>query len=239
MKQILVIMAFFLNLCRVFYFYSRGLVIMSNIKKYLCFCVLLVVANTVLAKETAFRHLELSGGISLDVPTHWHILSLQTKKNIVAASEAMISNSGLEEPMDTHEKLLAVNATPSPTGAMISVAVSSPSVLSQADLINSTESDLKSFELNSLNEMKALENFGGPTVIKMLPARIDIVNKKYALVLSYIRRGVNNPEIPWKVELYKIPDSTRLIEVILSYRMSSDSVAWKPILERVKRSVRF
>ena len=239
MKQILVIMAFFLNLCRVFYFYSRGLVIMSNIKKYLCFCVLLVVASTVLAKETAFRHLELSGGISLDVPTHWHILSLQTKKNIVAASEAILSNSGIKEKTDNHQKLLVVNATPSPTGAMISVAISSPSDFSQADLINSTESDLKSFELNSLNEFKASESFGGPTIIKMLPARIDIVNKRHALVLSYIRKGVNNPEIPWKVELYKIPDSTRLIDISLSYRLSSDSVAWKPILERVKRSVRF
>ena len=212
---------------------------MSNIKKYLCFCVLLVVASTVLAKETAFRHLELSGGISLDVPTHWHILSLQTKKNIVAASEAILSNSGIKEKTDNHQKLLAVNATPSPTGAMISVAISSPSDFSQADLINSTESDLKSFELNSLNEFKASESFGGPTIIKMLPARIDIVNKRHALVLSYIRKGVNNPEIPWKVELYKIPDSTRLIDISLSYRLSSDSVAWKPILERVKRSVRF
>lgn len=196
---------------------------------------LILFSNNVFADNSSFRYMELDERISLEIPSHWKILSQDTKSNIVAAAESIYdSNHGV-----IRKKLLAVNATPSPTGAMISIAVNFSSEFTQDDLKKATDTDLKTVQKDFLNELRRMQDSGGVTVIKMQSARVERLNNKYALVLSYTRRGVNNPEIPWQVELYRIPDSGRLIEVSLSYRLSSDSIMWKPILKRVKSSIKF
>ncbi|MCB1660346.1 MAG: hypothetical protein KDI39_19155, partial [Pseudomonadales bacterium] len=152
--------------------------------------------NTSFAESTLFRHIELKGGISLDIPSHWNILSQASKDNIVTASESIYGTDNI-----IREKLLAVNATPNPTGAMISIAINGSSEFSQTDLKKATDADLKGVEKDVLNELRRLQDSGGVTVIKMQSARVERLNNKYALVLSYTRKGVNNPEIPWQVEL--------------------------------------
>lgn len=196
---------------------------------------LILFSNNIFADDSSFRYIELDEKISLEIPSHWMILSKDTKSNIVAAAESIYgSNNGV-----IRKKLLAVNATPSPTGAMISIAVSFSSSFTQDDLIKATDADLKSVQTDFINELKGLQDSGGITLIKMQSVRVERLNNKYALVLSYTRKGINNPEIPWQVELYRIPDAGRLIEVSLSYRLSSDSIMWKPILKRVKSSIKF
>jgi hypothetical protein len=81
------------------------------------------------------------------------------------------------------------------------------------------------------------EASGGPRIIEMQPVRIEKFNNYRALVMAYIRAGVNEPS-PWQVTQYKIPVPNRLIEITLSHRQS-DAIVWNPILERVKRSIKF
>jgi hypothetical protein len=208
--------------------------------KYLFFSV--IVALTLLAlpaftQDTAFRSVQLAHGISLDVPSHWTVLSLENRKNLGAAGKAMTDNAGIEEPSGRKESLLAMNATPNPTGAMIRVSVTSPPDYTQSDLAAATPADLKEFGAEMLKMFRQLEASCGPKIIEMQPVRIERLNNYRVLVMPYLRAGVNGPS-PWQVSQYKIPVSNRLIEITLSHRQS-DAIVWRPILERVKRSVKF
>ena len=155
------------------------------------------------------------------------------------ASQAMIDNAGIEGPSGRKESLLAMSATPNPTGAMIRVSVTSPPDYTQSDLAAATSADLKEVGAEVLKLFRQLEASGGPKIIEMQPVRIEHaqLNNYRVLVIPYVRAGVNGPS-PWQVTQYKIPVSDRLIEITLSHRQS-DAIVWRPILERVKRSVKF
>ncbi len=190
-----------------------------------------------LAQTGEYTRLQLSYGISLEVPSHWTILSQSTRNNLQAAGRAMTENAGLEGSGGKKENILAVNATPAPTGAMIRVSVTRPPDYSQADLASVTQADLKGLANEMLMGFKKMEASGGPKVIQVWPGRIEMHNKHRILVLPYTRQDKFGPS-SWQVTQYKIPLDDRLIEITLSHR-ESDAIVWRPILEKVKRSVSF
>ena len=194
-------------------------------------------SNSAFSEGSFFNKIKLKHGISIDVPTHWHILSQATRKNINTAGQAMVDNSDIERPGGRKETLLAINAAPKPTGAIIRVSVTSPPDFTQDDLNIVTKGELKEVGIELLKNFKKLEPSGGPKIIEMYLPRIEKLGNHNALVMSYVRAGLNEPS-PWKVALYQIPVSDKLIEITLSYR-KSDYAVWIPILERVKRSLIF
>ncbi len=208
-------------------------------RKYLLysFVVFVLLSNSVFAKDAAFRRVQLAYGISLDVPSHWTLLSQDSRKNLRAAGQAMSENAGVEVSSGQKESLLAINATPNPTGAMIRVSVTSPPDYTQNDLASMTSENIKEMAVETLNVFRKLEASGGPKVIEMQPIRIEKIKKIHILVIPYVRASINSPS-SWQVTQYKIPTSDKLIEITLSHRQS-DAVVWRPILERVKRSVQF
>ena len=209
------------------------------LKKSLILMMLILIAGTVtaFAQSTEFRRIELAYGISLDIPSHWTVLSQDTRKNLRAAGETMTENAGIEGSNVNKETLLSVNATPEPTGAMIRVSISSPPDYTQADLASATPADLKEVGDELLRMFKKLEASGGPKLLEMQEVRIERINNHRVLVMPYIRASKKEPS-PWQVTQYKIPVSSQLIEVTLSYRQS-DALVWRPILEKVKRSFQF
>lgn len=211
----------------------------TNIKNlFFAACVAFaLLAHPAFAQDTSFRRVQLAYGITLDVPSHWTVLSLENRKNIGAAGQAMIENAGIEGPSGRKESLLALNATPNPTGATIRVSVTSPPDYTQSDLAAATSADLKEVGAEMLKMFRQLEASGGPKIIEMQSVRIESINNYRVLVIPYVRAGANGPS-PWQVTQYKIPVSNRLIEITLSHRQS-DAIVWRPILERVKRSVKF
>lgn len=198
---------------------------------------LAIIAHPVFAQDTSFRNIQLTYGISLDVPSHWVLLNLESRKNLSAAGQAIIDNAGVEGPSGRKESLLAMNATPSPTGAMIRVSITFPPDYTQSDLALVTPEDLKEIGVEILKGFRTIEASGGVKIIEMQPVRIERFNGYRALVMPYVRAGVNGPS-PWQVTQYKIPVSDRLIEITLSHRQS-DAIVWRPIIERVRRSLRF
>lgn len=208
--------------------------------KYFFTAVLLnlaLLSHPTFAQDTLFRNIQLAHGISLDVPSHWSVLSLENRKNLEAAGQALADNAGIEGEDAVKEPLLAMNATPYPTGAMIRVSVTHFPSYTQSDLAAATSVDLEELRANTLKMFKQLESSGGPQIIEMQPMRIERINHYLVLVMPYVRAGVKGP-YHWQVTQYKIPASNYLIEITLSYRQS-DSIIWRPILERVKRSVKF
>jgi hypothetical protein len=204
------------------------------------FCVFAAVAllgNSAFAQDTSFRRIQLPYGISLEIPSHWTVLSQDTRKNLDTAGSAIMGNAGIEGSNGQKQNLLAVNAIPEPTGSMIRISVTSPLDYTQADLAAVTATDLKDVGAEALKMFRQVETSGGPKIIEMQSVRIEKLNKQLVLVMPYVRASKLGPS-PWQVTQYKIPVSNRLIEITLSYRQS-DAIVWRPILERVKRSVRF
>jgi len=211
----------------------------SVIKKRLLFSFfsIALLGNLSFAQDNSFRLIQLSYGISLEIPSHWMVLSQDTRKNLGAAGSAIIDNAGIEGSSGQKQNLLAVNATPEPTGATIRVSVTSPPDYTQSDLAAISPADLKEVEAEMLTIFRQLEASGAPKLIEMQPVRLEKFNSYRALVIPYVRTGVNGPS-PWQVTQYKIPVSTGLIEITLSHRQA-DAMVWRPILERVKRTVQF
>lgn len=204
---------------------------------FFTFVAFALLGNSAFAQDTSFRRIQLSYGISLEIPSHWTVLSQDTRKNLGAAGSAMMDNAGIEGSSGQKQNLLAVNATPEPTGAMIRVSVTSPPDYTQSDLAAASSADLKEIGIEMLKMFRQLEASGGPKIIEMQPVRIEKLNRNLVLVMPYIRASKFGPS-PWQVTQYKVPVSNRLIEITLSHRQS-DAIVWRPILERVRRSVQF
>lgn len=189
------------------------------------------------AQDTPFRSVQLAYGISLEIPSHWKVLPQEIRQNLRAAGEAMTQNAGIEGPSRTKKSLLAVNATPDPTGSMIRVSVTTPPDYTQADLAAATVVELNQMRSELYAMFKNLEASGGPKVLEMQTPKIERINNQLALVMGYTRASLVGPS-PWQVTQYKIPISNRLIEITLSHRQA-DAIVWKPILDNVKRSIQF
>jgi hypothetical protein len=192
---------------------------------------------TAVAQDRSFQRVQLPHKISLEIPSHWNVLSVETRKNLTATGEAITEGAGIDAPRGK-ESLLAVNATPAPTGAMIRVSVIAPPEYTQADLAAITPADLKDARLEILSLFRKAEAAGGPKILGVQEFRVERLNSQsLSLVMPYIRASAQGPS-PWQVVQYKIPTPGRVIELTLSHRQS-DAIVWKPILERVKRSLRF
>lgn len=189
------------------------------------------------AQDTAYRRVLLVHDISVEIPSHWKVLSQETRNNLRVVGEALTKNAGIESSSGKKVSLLAVNATPDPTGAMIRLTVTYPPDYTQADLVAATPADLKDLDTDMQNMVRKLEASGSLKIIEMQPVRVETLNNYHMLVMPYVRASINGPS-PWQVTQYKIPASDRLIEITLSHRQS-DAVLWQPILEHVKRSVQF
>lgn len=196
-----------------------------------------MIAHPAVSQDAPFSPVKLAYGISLEVPSHWTVLSLEDRKNIAAAGQAAADNAGVDGAHGRKESLFAMNASPSPTGAMIRLSVSTPSSYSQSDLGSATRADLDAVGAGAQEAFRRLEGSGGPKVLQVEPVVIEEINGFHALALSYVRASADGSS-PWRVTQYKIPVAGRLVELTLSQRLS-DEIVWRAVLERVKRSVRF
>jgi hypothetical protein len=194
------------------------------------------------AQDTSFRQIQLSHGISLSIPSGWVVLEQKMRDTINKLGTQIAKNSDVELPEGEKETLLAVNAIPDPTGAMIRVSVRKSFQFAPLDISHATDEDLDEITAEMLNNFRKIEQ-SSPLfkLIEMHPIRIEKINNKSAIVISYIRAGVVGTS-PWHVMQYKIPlrkflFSTKTIEITLSYR-ESDAYLWKPILEQIKHSIK-
>lgn len=194
-------------------------------------------AGSVSAQDTQFQRVQLAYGISVEIPAHWQVLSQENRQNLRVASEAITKNAGIDGASGKKQSLLAVNATPYPTGAMIRVSVTTPPEYTQADLATATAAEWNQLRSELVAIYKELEASGGPKILEVQTPRIERINNQLALVIGYTRADLFGPS-PWQVTQYRVPANNQTIEMTLSHRQV-DAGSWKSILEYVKRSIRF
>ena len=188
-----------------------------------------------LAEDSPFNRRELAQGISVEIPSHWVVLSEASRKNVEARTGAITDSAG--QTPSKSQTLLAVNATPAPTGAMIRVSVSPEVEYTAAVLEATSREDLKSIADDASSKFKALERDGGIHLVKMLGPKVLKVGSRTALLLPYERTSLAGPS-NWIVQQHYIPFETHTVIFTLSYRRS-DAALWEPILGRVRKSIRF
>ncbi len=184
-----------------------------------------------------FKSLVLPTGITLDVPSHWQVLTLETRQNLLAVGAAITSSSGVEQPVGVKSTLLAVNAVPAPVGATIRVSITTRPEFTAADLSAMTASDLKQSGQLVLADFVKAEKQGGPHIVSMTTPSVVMLSGHPAFVIPYIRNSLTNASEQWHVVQYRAPLPDHLVEVTLSWR-KSDEIIWRPILEYVIGSLK-
>ena len=196
-----------------------------------------LIGSPTFAQSNFFHRLELANEISIEIPNQWEVLSHQRKEQIRDAASEIIDNAGIAKDNGEKQCLLAVNAIPEPTGAMIRVSVISPPDYTQADLAEATSDDLELVRVELQNMSMKLAASTGLRKFKYQPVCVEKINGCLALVIAYVRPSIIGPS-PWMVKQYKIPRKDLLIEITLSHRKSDQNI-WLPILDRVLKSVKF
>ncbi len=87
-----------------------------------------------------------------------------------------------------------------------------------------------------LFQMLAIQKNGGPELIESYLPRIESISGISSIAWSYRRKSATGHGA-WYVTQYKVPCTSILVELTISYR-ESDSALWKPILRKVRESVR-
>lgn len=197
--------------------------------------ILLVAVAPLFAQESHFDRLNLAGGVSIEIPKHWKILSADTKSNLAAMSEALMQ-AQVEKLRSRKTTVLAVNAKPDPTGAIVRVTISIPPDFTRQELRVVTPAELRAIKSEMVSLLKTVEAAGGPRLLEMHDPQAASLAGFPALAIPYVRAGVGGPS-PWSVTQYKIPMKDRLVEITLSHRQS-DAMIWKPILKKTRQSIR-
>ena len=197
---------------------------------------LLTTVSPLFAQDSHFVRLNLSGGVSIEIPKHWKVLSADSTTNLAAMSEALMQQAQVERSQSRKITVLAVNATPDPTGAIVRVTISVPPDFTRQELRTVTAADLRAIKSEMVSMLRKVEAAGGPRLLEMHDAKALSLAGFPALAIPYVRAGVGGPS-PWYVTQYKVPMNNRLVEITLSHRQS-DAMIWKPILEKIRQSVR-
>lgn len=198
------------------------------------FCLLV----TQVAVSSSFQQVDLAYGISLEVPRHWNVISINEKKNTQASVEAMAENAGL--PTNTHslkEHILVMADPTSPTGALLRISVALPGDYSQEDLAHVTKPMIEEMKEQMLQASKQAEGEGGIKIDRF--EGFDVIKHNGRKVLFYdIRRESTSSGDFWRESRHLIPVEHGVFEIAFSYN-EYEAIIWEPILKKVVNSITF
>jgi hypothetical protein len=210
-------------------------------KLFQTFALSVAVASNAISPEAEaaneFRMVSLSTGISLEVPSHWYVLTLDQRQNILASGAALISNASIPK---TAEKftLLAVNAVPAPAGATIRVSFTTKPEFTADALRSATSTELEALRAHFIDTAILVERAGGPHVISVSTPNVINLAGHPSIQFSYVRKDVSDPSVVWQVIQFQTPLPDRLVQFTVAWR-KTDEILWRPIIDRVVNSFRF
>lgn len=196
---------------------------------------LLAISQHGFTKENLYEVVNLSNGMSLEVPSHWNLISKDNRKNILVSARALVENSGVAGAERNETSLLVIKALPEPSGAIIRVDAVIPPDYTQEEIESLTEENLQEFSKVFIEQAHKMEKKGGARFISMNEIKIEKIGEHKALYYSYSRASLVD-ESTWTVYQYNIPVKNQLIEVTISHR-DSDKLLWIPIVQKVKNSI--
>lgn len=196
------------------------------------------------AQESLFRTIDVEGKLKIDVPKHWLVRDINERRNVAASAEASAEAAKVNaQPNDV--SALSVISLPEPTGAIIRVVFIKIDELSQEQLKAQIRED-KEGVLRDLRDVYREEFLGLRKVLAGQNIRLigeekvelDTIGSRIAFKVTYRRTSPVEPGATFSVVQYHVPVGKEKVFVSLSHR-DSDRASFGPILDRVKRSIRF
>lgn len=181
--------------------------------------------------EPRFAIIRLPYGVSVEIPADWRILASDLCAAIEEISDAVLDLSGLELPEDTKVNLLRANSTPSTTYASIAVNVRSAS-LSPSDLMAASDEEIAALGPMMHDVMKCAYE-GQMEILRFDGVRREIVSGHPALVIEYVRKGLEGPVVVQNTHLFVGPKE---ISLVLAYR-EAEASWWQPIVAYIRQSL--
>ena len=206
--------------------------------RFTSFVLALLCASTVAyAQQASFARVRVTDGPTLEYPAHWKIVDEATVQNRAHAGQAVTEAAGIDVSGFQKRNRVVIESTPFPKTAQIRASIVTPQEYSQEDLRVATPQDLQTVKTEFESNFRKMSVSGTVKLGKMGEPRVEQIVGKLALVIPYTRYTESDPTL-WQVEQIKIPFENRLLAMTLSYD-TSDVAAMKPILARVKRTLKF
>lgn len=158
-------------------------------------------------------------------------------KESKVAGLKMTDNKVAKELLTASEIILAVHSAPTPLGVHIVIIVSPSGIITEESLAAATPAILQTATRDTLALFKDNESASVMKVIEMQPITIEWISNYRASTFSYSYTD-KRERSTWISTQYKVPIDDVLIQLTFSHRDAEDYM-WKPILERIKRSVQF
>jgi len=201
------------------------------------FICLVSIWNISFAQNADFRKIKVINGPTIEYPAHWKILDDATVLNQVHSSQASADAAGINLDGFIRRNRVVIHSLPIPNKASVRASIVTPTQYSQLELSKINRKDLinlkKDYELH-FREMSAVS---AVRLQHMEELRVESIGGKLALVIPYIRYTESSSAL-WHVEQIKVPFEDRMLSLTLSYQIS-DAGTMKPILSRIKSSVKF
>lgn len=178
--------------------------------------------------NSRFVTLRLPKGVELDLPRGWALLGAELLGVIDTASEAALDLTGIDPrpDLDGRITLLAANSTPASTYAAIRINSSKP-LLTASELMSLLKSDA------AITAIKAAIAQQDKELLEFHRVYATSISGFPALTMEYRRSGMRGPV---HVQINRVVTASQELSVIISHR-ESEAQVWKPILERVRRSL--
>lgn len=193
------------------------------------------------AQESNYQRVLVANRVTIEIPKHWEGLSIDQRRNLAAAADAMGATSSTRRPPG-HVASLAVNATPSPPGAIIRVSMIPTEALTQSDLTRALSEDraatlaeLRSVFRQEMADLAAQMQKQGLRMLGEEQVTIVSIGGKTAISVSYRRTSPRGPS-PFRVTQYHVPLGNEKALITLSFR-ESDAIVYSQIIDYVKSSI--
>lgn len=194
-------------------------------------------ATTSLAQQASYAQVRVSAGPVIEYPAHWTIANDAIVKNLVHAAQATADVASVDMSGFQKQGRVIIESQPIPSSAQIRASIVTPQEYTQEDLRIASASDLRALRTEFEDTLRKMSRSGSVKLHKMGYPRVEEIAGKLALVFPYTRYTETDPVL-WHVEQIKIPFEDKLLSLTISYRSSHVSTM-KPILERVKRTLKF
>jgi hypothetical protein len=182
-----------------------------------------------------FIRLKLPRAVELDLPKGWWSLGSEELKLIATSLEAAMDLSGTAVPRDEKKiTLIAANSMPKTTYAAIRINSVTPPSVTRDEYKAITRGDLAQMQQQTRQILAQMMQLQGNALIEgSLKVRLEEFADFPAFVTEYRRTG---PQGPVSVQLMQVFRPTDEITINLSYR-ESETVIWKTVIEKVRRSI--
>lgn len=196
--------------------------------------VLSALAEEPLPKKSQFMPTKLPGGISLDVPRGWEFTGPDEKRLLDRYAQSIWDLTKI--PYGRAGMLLGANAPDDGGYISLTVVLEYRKVATQQELQNIPPTQLAQIDKQNREDIEAGSQYNGLKIISWSGTAIEKIGSQSAMVKRYTYQlPGQQPRVMENCEFFL---GDRLVSLILQHGEHT-LIPSKPILERIKSSIRF